>query len=83
MNRLSTPGINPTIASLSGATRDGQPLSYSRAPSPDLAPWIARLYVSKVSAPEDHVLSCGLFGDMPNIRMKLMGNWSGDFPEGR
>lgn len=83
MNRLSRPGINPTIAPLSGATRDGQPLSYSRPPSPDLAPWIARLYVSEVSAPEDHVLSCGLFGDMPNIRMQLKGDWSGDFPEGR
>jgi len=59
-------------------SRDGQPLSYNRAPAADLAPWIARLYVTKVDAPTDHRLDCGLFSDTAFIRIQLAGNWTAE-----
>ena len=60
---------------MAGTTRDGQPLSYNRAPRPHLAPWVARLYVSDVAAPDDHSLDCGLFNDTCFLRIQLRGDW--------
>lgn len=76
MNRRKRPAIDPSIAPEQGVTRDGQPLSYNRAPTPDLAPWIARLYVTKVVAPDDYTLSCGLFNDTACVRIQLAGEWT-------
>ncbi|WP_338468050.1 helix-turn-helix domain-containing protein [Novosphingobium sp. ZN18A2] len=76
------PAIDRAIASGSGLTRDGQPISYNRAPAADLAPWIARLYVTKVVAPDDYVLDCGLFNDTPNIRIQLSGQWHAETQRG-
>lgn len=76
MNRRKRPAIDPTIAPEQGVTKDGQPLSYNRAPAPDLAPWVARLYVTKVILPADYTLSCGLFNDTACVRIQLAGNWT-------
>ena len=76
MNKRSRPAIDESLAALHGVTRDGQPISYNRAPAPDLAPWIARLYVAAVNAPPDHRLDCGLFNDLPCLRIQLAGDWS-------
>lgn len=76
MQRRNRPAVDPTIAPLQGITRDGQPLSYNRAPAADLAPWLARLYVTKVDAPEDYTLSCGLLNDTAVVRIQLAGHWS-------
>lgn len=54
---------------------DGRAFSYHRPPAPDLAPWIARFYVAGASAPDDHVLSCGLFHDTASLRVQLSGTW--------
>ncbi|SFF74249.1 transcriptional regulator, AraC family [Novosphingobium sp. CF614] len=76
MNRKKRPAVDSSIAPEQGVTKDGQPLSYNRAPAPDLAPWIARLYVTKVVAPDDYVLSCGLFNDTACVRIQLAGKWT-------
>ncbi len=57
-------------------SRDGQPLSYSRPPAEDLAPWIAWLYVSSVKMPDDYEVNCHLLSDMASIRIQLEGDWS-------
>lgn len=76
MQRKVLPALDPTIAPQQGVTRDGQPLSYNRAPTADLAPWIARLYVTKVALPRDYTLSCGLFNDTACVRIQLSGQWT-------
>ena len=55
--------------------RDGQPISYNRAPAADLAPWIARFYFSRIVVPADHQLECGLFNDSAFIRIQHGGAW--------
>ena len=76
MQRKQFPAIDPSIAPQQGVTRDGQPLSYNRAPAEDLAPWIARLYATKVAMPASHTLSCGLFNDTACLRIQLAGEWT-------
>lgn len=76
MNKHRRPGVDGAIEPLNGVTRDGQPLSYNRAPAPDVAPWIARLYAASVDAPPDHRLSCGLFNDTTVIRIQTRGHWT-------
>lgn len=83
MNRMSRPAVDPAIASGGAATRDGQPISYSRAPACDLAPWIARLYVTIVDAPANYALSCGIFSDAAMLRIQLRGDWTAETVEGR
>jgi AraC-like DNA-binding protein len=63
-------------------TRDGQPLSYNRAPSDDLAPWFARLYVTKVDQGENSA-RCGLLNDTPFVRIQLSGDWQAETADGR
>jgi AraC-like DNA-binding protein len=82
MRRKDLPAIDHVIAPEQGVTRDGQPLSYNRAPAPDLAPWIGRLYVTKVNAPADYTLSCGLFSDTPFVRIQLAGQWTAETASG-
>ncbi|MFD2577919.1 hypothetical protein ACFSTD_03305 [Novosphingobium colocasiae] len=48
----------------------------------ELAPWIARLYVTKVSVPADYVLSCGLFNDWACLRVQLAGEWTAQTADG-
>jgi len=69
-------GVDGAIASRTGLSRGGQPLSRNRAPSDDLAPWIARLYLTAVDAPADHRLESGLFNDISVIRIQLAGEWT-------
>lgn len=78
MQRKNRPAVDPAIAPQQGVTRDGQPLSYNRAPAADLAPWVARLYVTKVQAPADYTLACGLLNDTAFIRVQLAGKWRAD-----
>jgi AraC-like DNA-binding protein len=49
---------------------------------PDLAPWIARLYVTKVDIPSGHTLDCGLFNDTAFVRVQLDGNWTAETSHG-
>lgn len=82
MNSAPTPAQNHSLAPRSAVARDGQPLSYSRAPADDLAPWVARLYVAAVAAPETHMLSCGLFCEDSILRIQLAGSWQAHSADG-
>lgn len=75
MRKPVKPARDPQIAPSHSVSRDGQPLSYNRAPAPDLEPWIARLYVAKVAAPDGYCMSCGLLSDTAFIRIQLAGKW--------
>ncbi|WP_128891587.1 helix-turn-helix domain-containing protein [Erythrobacter sp. HKB08] len=70
------------INSALGATRDGQPLSVNRGPAPDLAPWVARLYATNVTMPDDMQVACGLFADTCIIRLLFSGNWHAETADG-
>jgi AraC-like DNA-binding protein len=82
MQRRNRPAVDPSIAPQQGITRDGQPLSYNRAPAPDLAPWLGRLYVTKVDLPKDYTVSCGLFNDTACVRVQMAGDWAAQTVEG-
>lgn len=82
MRKRGRPAVDERITSGFGVTRDGQPLSYNRAPSTDLAPWIGRLYASVVEAPPDYRLECGLFNDTSMIRMQLKATWTAETADG-
>lgn len=74
MSRSNRPGVDRAIVSPI-ATRDGQPISYSRAPAADLERWVGRFYVTIVGAPPEHRLDCGLLSDFACIRIQLRGKW--------
>ena len=76
------PAVDPTFKSRFGATRGGQPVCLSRAPSDDIAPWIGRLYVGAIDAPDDYRVDCGLFYDATVFRMQLRGTWEADTLDG-
>ena len=82
MVKRNKPGIDQAISPRNGVTRDGQPLSYNRAPRADLAPWIGRLYATVVEAPADYRLDCGLFNDAATIRFQLRGDWTAQTADG-
>ena len=83
MLRRTTPAVDTAIAPKNGSTRGGQPISYNRAPAPDLAPWVARLYATVVDLPAGHSLQCGLFNDTSHFRIQLKGYWSAETADGR
>lgn len=63
-------------------TRGGQPLSYNRAPAPDIAPWIGRIYATYVDMPEGHRIDCGLLNDCTMARIQLRGDWEARTADG-
>ena len=69
-------GDDTAMRSRFGMTRAGEPLSLNRAPCDELAPWIARLFVVDVDAPEDHLVDCGLCADTPILRVLFRGKWT-------
>lgn len=82
MVKRGQPGIDRAIAPRHGVSRGGQPLSYNRVPSPDLAPWIAWLYVTIVDAPPDYQLNCGLINDTAILRIQIKGDWTAQTAKG-
>lgn len=82
VSRSSKPAIDSAVVSANGATRDGQPISFSRAPAPDLERWVGRFYVTVVDMPAGHRLDCGLLSDFASIRVQLRGKWQATTAEG-
>jgi AraC-like DNA-binding protein len=82
MLKRASPGIDRAIQPQYGVTREGQPLSYNRAPAADLAPWIVGLYATIVDAPSDHQLNCGLFNDTSLWRFQIKGHWTANTADG-
>lgn len=73
-------GIQPQ--GVSGRSRDGRALARHRAPAPDIAPWIARLFVTVADQPDDHTLECGIFNDTSFVRILVRGDWVADSADG-
>jgi AraC-like DNA-binding protein len=73
MIRINRPAVDSRIASTFGVSKSGQPLSYNRAPAADLADWIGRLSVSKLTLHPGQTLDCGLFADTAGVRIQLIG----------
>ncbi|BDI59669.1 helix-turn-helix domain-containing protein [Qipengyuania nanhaisediminis] len=72
----------PALRSALGHTRDGKPLSNNRAPAPDLAPWIARVYATKVDLAEGTSIRCGMLADTPVLRVLFSGDWTAETRDG-
>ncbi len=82
MRRTKVPAKDPLLLTEQGTTRDGQPLTYNRAPAPDLAPWIGRFYVGTGTLPDGYTLACGQFNDAAGLRVQLAGRWEADTRDG-
>ena len=67
---------SPELRSALGHTRGGEPLSNNRAPADDLAPWVARVYATKVEMDPDATMHCGLISDTPVMRVLFSGDWT-------
>ena len=77
-----TEPVGPALEPLTGATRDGQPLSLNRAAAPDLAPWLARIMSAEVKVPSGTVIRCGMFNDTAQLRVLISGEWSAETRDG-
>ena len=66
---------SPELRSALGHTRRGEPLSNNRAPAEDLAPWVARIYATKVEMDPGATMHCGLISDTPVMRVLFAGDW--------
>lgn len=82
MRRTTPPAIDVRFRPELGATRNGQPISYNRAPAEDLQPWLGRVSVTKLQVPEGQKLSCGLFADTAGLRIQPKGDFEVDLPDG-
>lgn len=75
-------GLHPELRSALGHTRNGEPLSNNRAPADDLAPWVARVYATKVDMDADACMHCGLISDTPVLRVLFSGDWTAETRDG-
>jgi len=82
MLKSINPVVDQAVKPSAGHSRGGQPLSYNRAPAPDLAPWIGRLYATQVELPDTYCLKSGLFNDTSFIRIQLSGEWTAQTADG-
>ena len=58
-----------------GTSRDGHPLSLSRAPSGDLARFVARFFILIIERPDDAVLEDFLLHETAYVRVPTEGRW--------
>lgn len=75
-NSSSTePAVTEGLEPRTGATHDGVPLSFNRAPSPDLEPWLGRVMVALARAPDNYVTHGLLCNDAGYIRSAFGVDW--------
>ncbi|MEO1968881.1 MAG: helix-turn-helix domain-containing protein [Sphingomonadaceae bacterium] len=65
-------GLTP----LTGATRAGLPLAFSRAPCTRLRPWIARMGVTQIDLPEGQAVGGTILSESAALRILFGSNWS-------
>ena len=73
---------NPELRSAAGYSRIGEPLSFNRAPADDLSPWVARVYATLVDLTPGTTINCGLFSDVPVLRVLFSGDWTAKTRDG-
>ena len=81
-NRRTLSSSQPAMHSALGHTRNGEPLSNNRAPCEELAPWVARVYATKVEMGPEDVMQCGLISDTPVLRVLFSGEWTAENRDG-
>ncbi|UVO50770.1 helix-turn-helix domain-containing protein [Sphingomonas sp. SUN019] len=64
------------ITPRTGVSRDGLPLSLSRAPSADMATFVARYFITIFDQPADSVLEDFLLHETAYIRVPTIGRWA-------
>ena len=64
------------LASFSGMSRNGLPLSANRAASDDLSPWVARLVSAKATNSTNSTIACGMCNDLAYVRNIFNGRWT-------
>jgi AraC-like DNA-binding protein len=64
------------ITPRTGISRSGLPLSLSRAPSADLAPYVARYFITIFDRPEQSVLEDFLLHETAYVRVPTIGRWA-------
>ena len=72
----------PRIVSATGATSEGLPLSFNRAPCAELQPWVARIGVTAISLPQGTALECGTFSENPAMRIIYGAKWTAQTADG-
>ena len=84
MTKVSTPIESiPALQPMTGATRDGVPLSLNRAPATDLDPWIARMMVA-IAPSRDEVVRDGLLcNDAGYVRTAIGADWTAETADGQ
>jgi AraC-like DNA-binding protein len=82
MIRTSRPAVDRRILSALCMTKDGQPLSYNRAPAADLADWLARLSVTITRLEPGQTLSCSRFSDTAGIGIQLESDYVSGLADG-
>lgn len=73
--------LSGALVSSTGSTPDGLPLAYSRAPAPDLAPWVQSLAAVDIETAVDRH-QCRFFSANPAIRVFLRGKWQVETADG-
>ena len=73
---------SPPIRSLTGSTHEGAPLSLSRIPADDVAPWFYWISVAQGQLPPDLTVHCGMLGDQACLRLIWGGIWTADTRDG-
>lgn len=66
---------------MTGSTPDGLPLAFSRAPAPDIAPWVQSLAVADLVAQEE-CCDCQFFANGAAIRVLMGGKWEFETADG-
>lgn len=64
------------------AIPEGRAHSVNRAAGPTLAPWVARLYATRLDLPEGLSVDCGLVADTVSLRVMLDGGSSASTRDG-
>ena len=72
----------PKLVPETGATTDGVPLSFNRAPALDLEPWLGRIMVAIAHAPDDEVGNGFLCNDAGYVRTAVAVDWTVETAEG-
>ena len=80
--KASKAAAGQSLVSATGSTSEGLPLSFNRAPCPELQPWVARIGVTAVRLPEDASLECGTFTEHPALRMIYGARWTAQTADG-
>jgi AraC-like DNA-binding protein len=71
-----------SLRSLTGETRAGLPISYSRAPAADLARVVSRYFVLTIDQPATQTISDFLLNDTAFVRLLPRGAWAAELAPG-